>query len=196
MFYDEFIKGSSFIQIRYQLRFITYFCGSILAAGLLSVLILYLYTYSEIGGASYYHALLTLKGLKENIVYAVIFTGGIVVILLTLATLLITIIGSHKIAGPIYRLERSLESIGSGNLSQKVKFRKHDAVHVLADYLNNASDNLNTRIFTVGTNVKGIKEEAERVRANPQHSPAVLLEKVRLLKKSISDFKTNGPDIP
>lgn len=191
MFYDSFVKGSSFIQRRYQLRFITYFCGSILVVVLLSMLILYLYTYSEIGGTSYYQALLTVKGLKQNIASAMIFTGGIVIILASAATLTITLIGSHKIAGPIYRLERSLESIGSGNLSQKIKFRENDAIHELADNINKTTESLNERVSIIGMNLKGVREEAERLRANPQHSQSILLEKIRLLRKDVSDLKTN-----
>lgn len=191
MFHDNFIKGSSFIQRRYQIRFITYFCGSILAMGLLSMLILYLYTYNEIGGTSYYQALLTVKGLKQNIAYAMMFTGGVVIILASAATLTITLIGSHKIAGPVYRLERSLEAIGTGNLSQKIKFREHDAIHELADNINKTTESLNERVSSIGVNLKGIREEAERLRANPQHSPSILLEKIRLLKKNVSDLKTN-----
>lgn len=185
------MKGSSFIKRRYQLRFITYFCGSILVIGLLSMLILYLYTYSEIGDTSYYQALLTVKGLKQNLVYAMIFIGGIVIILASAATLTITLIGSHKIAGPIYRLERSLESIGNGNLSQKIKFRENDAIHELADNINKTTESLNERVSIIGMNLKGVREEAERLRANPQHSPSILLEKIRLLKKNVSDLKTN-----
>lgn len=191
MFYDGFVKGSSFIQRRYQLRFISYFCGSILAMGLLSMLILYLYTYSEIGGTSYYQALLTVKGLKQNIVYAMMFTGGIVIILASAATLTITLIGSHKIAGPIYRIERSLEAIGNGNLSQKIKFREGDAIHELAEKINKTTESLNERVSIIGMNLKVVREEAERLRANPQHSPSALLEKVRVLKKDVSDLKTN-----
>lgn len=191
MFYDNFMKGSSFIQKRYQLRFITYFCGSILVMGLLSMLILYLYTYNEIGGTSYYQALLTVKGLKQNIVYAMMFTGGVVIILASAATLTITLIGSHKIAGPIYRLERSLESIGSGNLSQKIKFRENDAIHELADNINKTTESLNERVSSIGMNLKGVREEAERLRADPQYSPSILLEKIRFLKKNVSDLKTN-----
>lgn len=191
MFYDNFMKGSSFIQKRYQLRFITYFCGSILVMGLLSMLILYLYTYNEIGGTSYYQALLTVKGLKQNIAYAMMFTGGVVIILASAATLTITLIGSHKIAGPVYRLERSLESIGSGNLSQKIKFREHDAIHELADNINKTTESLNERVSSIGMNLKGVREEAERLRADPQYSPSILLEKIRFLKKNVSDLKTN-----
>ncbi|MEK7851736.1 MAG: hypothetical protein AAB275_07610 [Deltaproteobacteria bacterium] len=191
MFYDNFIRGSSFIQRRYQLRFITYFCGSILAVGLLSILILYLYTYSEIGGTSYYQALLTVKGLKQHITHAMMFTGGIVIILASAATLTITLIGSHKIAGPIYRLERSLEAIGNGNLSQKIKFRENDAIRELADNINKTTESLNEKVSIIGMNLKGVREEAERLRANPQHSQSILLEKIRLLKKNVSGLKTN-----
>ena len=49
---------------------------------------------------------------------------------------------SHKIAGPIYRVERVAEEIGKGNLGITVKFRKGDELHHLADSLNKMLGNM------------------------------------------------------
>lgn len=184
-------KAYSFIKKKYQLRFITYFCGSMLVAVTLAIIIFYLYTDKELGG-TYYQSLFTLQGLRSNISSAMIFTGGIVIIFSTLAVLIITLIGSNKIAGPIYRLERSLESIGNGNLDLRIKFRTHDAIDRVAEDINSATENLNTKISTVSRNIKEIKEETKRLRNNPHQSPAILLEKIRLVRKEISDLKTKS----
>lgn len=182
----------AFIKKRYQLRFITHFCVSMLVVVALAVIIFDLYINKELGG-TYYQSLLTLQGVRNNIIPAMIFTGGILIIFATLAVLIITLIGSNKIAGPIYRLERSLESIGKGDLGLRIKFRKHDAIDRVAEDINSATENLNTRISTVSSNIKEIKEEAGRLRNNPHKSPAILLEKIRLVRKEVSDLKTNNP---
>jgi methyl-accepting chemotaxis protein len=44
---------------------------------------------------------------------------------------------SHKVAGPLYRVEKVAEELSKGNLDVKVKFRKGDELHELADALNN-----------------------------------------------------------
>lgn len=43
---------------------------------------------------------------------------------------------SNKIVGPLYRLERELERIARGERSIRVKFRKGDELHPLADKVN------------------------------------------------------------
>lgn len=189
MMFEKDRQGRSFIRKRYQLRFVTQFCGGVIIGVCLPLLIFYLYTYSELG-VTYYQALLTLKGLKQNLLSAMVFTGGIVVILLSLAILAVTLMGSHKIAGPIYRLEKSLESIGNGDLSLRIKFRKNDAIERLANEINIATESLNTRICIIGGNIKGIREEAERLRKDPHQSPEILMEKLRLIRKEVSGLKT------
>lgn len=43
---------------------------------------------------------------------------------------------SHKVAGPIYRLKRSLAEVAGGNINLILKFRKRDELHDLADSVN------------------------------------------------------------
>lgn len=58
------------------------------------------------------------------------------VIVLMLIFSLIGVLFSHRIAGPLYRVEKVAEELGKGNLDLKVKFRKNDEFHNLADALN------------------------------------------------------------
>lgn len=189
MIYDIFMRGGPIINKKYQIGFILHFCISVLAAALFSALIFHLYTYRDLG-SSHYQAILTLHGLKQNILPAMVLTGGIVIIFTTLAVLLITLFSSHKIAGPIYKLEKSLEAIGNGELNLRIRFRRHDAVERLASDLNEAMENLDIKISDISRNLKEIRKEAEALRSNPEQSPAILMEKIGLVKKLVSDFKT------
>lgn len=49
---------------------------------------------------------------------------------------------SHKIAGPVYRLERSAKAIASGDLTQSVKLRQGDELADLQDAFNTMSESL------------------------------------------------------
>lgn len=184
-----FLIGTSIIRKRPLLKFITSFSLSVLIAAVIFVTIFYIYTYRELG-SSHSQALLTLQGLRHNILPAIVLTGGIVVIFATLAILMMTLINSNKIAGPIYRLEKSFESIGDGDLSLRIKFRKGDAVNGLAEGVNSVSESLGTKISNISREMKEIRDEAERLRADPEQSTAVLMEKIRLAKKTVSEFKT------
>lgn len=186
---DISVKGSSFINRGSQLRFVTHLCGSVLIGAVLSIAVFYYWTYAECG-ITYYQTLLTLHGLRQNILPATIFTGLTVTIVITAAILAVTLFASHKIAGPIYRLERSLESIGSGDLTLKIRFRPHDAVSGIAEEINSLTHNLNEKISDISRNLKEIRKEAEEIRKKPHQPPAILIDKIRLAKKAVSDFKT------
>ena len=58
---------------------------------------------------------------------------------------LLAVIGiflSHRIAGPAYRIERTLREIGKGNLDIHIKLRRHDELVGIANAINDMSSDL------------------------------------------------------
>lgn len=53
-----------------------------------------------------------------------------------------TIIVSHKVSGPIYRLKMYFKDISSNGLSAPLKFRDRDYYHDLADTVNDGIDKI------------------------------------------------------
>jgi methyl-accepting chemotaxis protein len=69
----------------------------------------------------------------------------IVLLKLAIALLLIwflAILLSHFIAGPLYRLEKSLGILRSGDLTHRLFFRKRDQIQGMASHFNEAMDEL------------------------------------------------------
>jgi methyl-accepting chemotaxis protein len=56
---------------------------------------------------------------------------------------------SHKIAGPVYRLKKSLQDITEGNLNFKVKLRKWDDLKDLAEHFNQLVEELRVFVTTL-----------------------------------------------
>lgn len=56
-----------------------------------------------------------------------------------------SIVFSHRIAGPLPKIYRALESIGNGNFDIKLVLRKHDHLRSLADVINTMAANLRER---------------------------------------------------
>lgn len=179
----------SYINKGAQLKFVTHFCVSVLIGAVLSIALFYYWTYAELG-ITYYQTLLTLQGLRQNILTAIVITCLTTTVAVTAAVLAVTLFASHKIAGPIYRLERSLEAIGRGDLSLKIRFRPYDAVNGLSEEINTLTASLNSRIADINGNLEEIRREAEEIRKNPHHPSTILIDKIRLTKKAVSDFKT------
>ncbi|MFH2146028.1 MAG: HAMP domain-containing protein [Candidatus Omnitrophota bacterium] len=53
-----------------------------------------------------------------------------------------SILLSHKVAGPVYRLEKVAYEVAKGDLSQHVQFRKHDELKNLASAFNTVIENI------------------------------------------------------
>ncbi|RLD16475.1 MAG: hypothetical protein DRI36_05630 [Caldiserica bacterium] len=52
---------------------------------------------------------------------------------------------SHRIAGPVYRLRKSLEKVAEGDYSVRITFRKKDEFKELAEAFNKMVDSLEKR---------------------------------------------------
>ena len=63
--------------------------------------------------------------------------------------LALTLVTSHKIAGPIYRLEQNIHSIREGNLTVNTTFRTGDQIQELAETLNDLTRTLNHRVRSI-----------------------------------------------
>jgi len=60
----------------------------------------------------------------------------------------ITIKSSHRIAGPLFIIERNLKKIEQGDLSNTLNLRKNDYFHEVTDQLNTTMESLRKRIET------------------------------------------------
>jgi methyl-accepting chemotaxis protein len=56
---------------------------------------------------------------------------------------------SHKIAGPLFRLKKSLDMIAEGNLDVVIKLRKWDDLKDLAEHINILTGELRTFVITL-----------------------------------------------
>ena len=76
--------------------------------------------------------------------------------LIILLTIVVALLISHKLAGPLFRFQKELREIGEGNLTQVIKLRKNDQVKAMADSLNQMRTDLQNKILA-------IKEEVEQI---------------------------------
>ena len=58
----------------------------------------------------------------------------------------IVILMSHQIAGPLFRLKQYMEKVENGDFSATLKFRKHDAIHDVADSFNRMVEGIKKRL--------------------------------------------------
>ncbi len=87
---------------------------------------------------------------------------------------------SHKIAGPLYRFDATLQGIKEGNLAMRIQLRKFDEAQFLSDRFNETIETLD---FTFAR-LKNIIRENE---ANPEHMKTRLREELSKIKTSAEE---------
>ena len=105
------------------------------------------------GGALYYLIWQTVaeeiaipEAISSSLIPALNRVNTILIIAIPLVFLimfLLSIFISHKIAGPLYRLEKELKEIAKGDFSRKIKLRPNDELQEIAEGINELLDHLN-----------------------------------------------------
>lgn len=94
---------------------------------------------------------------------------------------------THRLAGPLYRLHQSARELAQGNLTLRVRLRRGDELHELADVANTALVNLDQafgEIRSHGAHSQAVVGQAvEALRAQPGTNPECLADLEGALKE-------------
>ena len=104
---------------------------------------------------------------QGRLIYVLRATNIALIRNLLLVSPLIFILGllfSHRIAGPVYRITKTLEEIIKGNLGLKIKLREGDELVDLAYMINNLTDNVNKAMITDKDIAIKIEKDLEEIK--------------------------------
>lgn len=107
---------------------------------------------------------------------------------------------SHKLAGPLIRVERFLSEIAAGRLTARIALRKGDELVSLADRVNDLADSLRTTVANLRNSLGKIVSEIDRVKQLADSKTANIAEidsnidrienELRTLKTELDRFVT------
>lgn len=171
------------IEKDFQAKFVLRVCVPIILTAFISAFIVYHFS-SQSTTTVFEHSRLIIKPTTEFIKPALILGGFISIILVGIATIVIMFFQSHRIAGPLYKLESSLEKIADGDLSFDIHFRKGDEVKRLAEVFNMASKSL-------GSMIMGLKDESAELNsalAKMKEQGADVNNEIKKIEKSAANL--------
>ena len=90
----------------------------------------------------------------------------------------------NPLVGPIYHIEKTIQSLSEGDLNQKIILRQKDEVMELAFYVNFMSDKFRDKILNLKDNIKKIAKIVE------ENNKEDLVKEVKELEESINWFKS------
>ncbi|RMG74424.1 MAG: methyl-accepting chemotaxis protein [Nitrospirae bacterium] len=148
-------------------------------------------------GGSYLQGLKTIITFKQLIIKKSILIYLLASVFILIGIVVLTVLYSHRVAGPLYRLSVSAKRITEGDLTLKVRLRERDALHPLADSFNELTEAYRRRIIHLKDAIQQIKGASESVdRAireeqteELQRAIDELSERVRNLKDDLEEIK-------
>ncbi len=168
-----------FINKQCQFKFNLKFCLLILAGVVVSTALLLFFSQDTLT-SSFQQSRLVIESTSKAILPALIYTSLITLGLISFATIIVTLFVSHQIAGPLFRLEKDLKEIGSGNLTKNVSLREKDQLTAMAECMNEMTCSLHDNIFEIQTMIKELLESASQQKAPPE-----LIDKVKRIDEKI-----------
>ncbi|SHI53767.1 HAMP domain-containing protein [Malonomonas rubra DSM 5091] len=110
-------------------------------SSVVAAIILYFYARQEVVD-SFFTAHVKIRRVSD-LLLPVVFAGSVVSLVVGVV---LSLFLPQKIAGPIYRIEQSLEKIGDGDLTTNIKLRDKDRLKDLAENVNKATFSLRVQV--------------------------------------------------
>jgi methyl-accepting chemotaxis protein len=157
------------IEGNFQARFILRFVLIIVGVTLLSTgsIILLFYLKYQYGGADLGSIAIrvTPHGTSDvsslfNVVLTPLIAANLLVLIISVP---FSLLYSHKIAGPIYRLQQSLDLLLSGEMDFMIKLRRRDEFKYLADKMNALVDYMRRNVWEVRTSYGTVKKRIGQI---------------------------------
>lgn len=169
------------VEKRFQISFILKFCLLVLAGVIVSSALIILLTRGTLT-STFVNSKLTIQSTASVILPALLYTNLITLGLVTVATIVVTLFVSHKIAGPLYRLEKELKAIGDGDLTRQISLRRKDQVTRLARSLDEAVNQLRAKVKDIRTDLEQLDELARK-----QDVPEHVVQAVERVKMNLEN---------
>ncbi|MBN3038425.1 MAG: HAMP domain-containing protein [Candidatus Omnitrophica bacterium] len=191
-------RTNYFIKKDFQRKFIIKFCGLVFLGSVISGILLLRFAGDTLTTA-FIQSRLTIVSTADYILPGLIGSSLVTLVLVSIATVFVVMYQSHRIAGPLFNLERSAQQIATGDLNLKIKLRSTDEMTKLADCLNEMSKSLQSNIAKIQTHstelgtqidsLKGLLGRESALSEKAQETLTKLDEKKEALNSALGYFK-------
>jgi methyl-accepting chemotaxis protein len=180
-------RRNFYIKKEFQRNFILKFCALVAAGAVLSGLIVYVLSTSTVT-TTFENSRLTIKSTADYILPAVLISGVVVVALVGVATIIVTLFTSHKIAGALYAIEKRVDEVASLNLKTEFRLRTDDQIKPLAVGLDVMTSKLRSNVKEIKDAISALEAAVDsRGRAN---IPADIVARLEELRAKAGKFNT------
>ncbi len=173
------MRRNYFIDKDFQARFIFKFCLLVVLAGIVTTGILY-FVGKRSTTVTIINSRVVVHSTADFLLPILIQTVLAVMVILGLATIIVTLLFSHKIAGPLYRFKKAVEGVKLGDLSGNFRLRNYDQLKDLSDEVNAMIDSVRGQINLIKADMVNLKVKKSGISE----------QEIEELDKKINYFKT------
>jgi len=173
-----------YIDKDFQAKFIIKFCLLVVSASIVTGVLLYYYN-KQTNTVAFENLRVIVKSTSDFILPIVLAVLVIVTIIAAIATILMTLFTSHKISGPLYKLEKELEKMEAGDFSSPIKIRSSDQLQRVALRFDNMRLNIKESLSSIKSNWKDLNEQLKSKKDKS------ISDSIAKIDEEINKFKTN-----
>jgi methyl-accepting chemotaxis protein len=144
----KYQRRNYYIDKNFQTKFIIKFCSLVAFGSVFTVALIYwLAQHSTTVGIA--NGRVAVHTTAEYLLPLLLQTVFVELVIVSLAAIVMTLLVSHKIAGPLYRFKVMLGKLGDGDFSSSMKLREGDQLQQVAIAYNEAVEKINIKIKAV-----------------------------------------------
>jgi len=141
-------RRNYFIKQEFQFKFIMKFLAVLLAGGVLSTILVFVFSRGTLT-SSFDHSRLMIRNTAEAIMPTLVVTNLVTLCIITLAAIGVTLFVSHRIAGPMFRFEQDLKKIAQGDLAVRIHLRQKDQFSEMAKAFNEMAVSVHGKVTDI-----------------------------------------------
>ncbi|MFH1218040.1 MAG: hypothetical protein V1706_16220 [Pseudomonadota bacterium] len=138
-------------------------CGLVFIAGLIATAAVFFFMMRQSIGPTYGEGFRMLARLDEDIFYKSLLLYGSTVLVALACILVITVLYSHRVAGPVYRLRIFARQIRDGEVGKRVALRRTDVVQPLADEMNFMVDGFHSTFDKISMELNTLEQYSKKL---------------------------------
>jgi len=184
-------RKNYFIDKKFQALFIIRFCLVVAVTGVLIMFSLFFMT-RNMTTVSFMNSRTVVQTAADFLFPILVQTVAVATIIVSIATAIVMLFVSHRIAGPAYRFKKVLSSAGKGDFSGDFKIRRTDSLQDVAAALNEMILNARKLLVLLNMDMGHLKEkidDASGKKIAGEEELRELKKYVSELDKTLSNFK-------
>lgn len=176
----KFKRRQLYIDKNFQTKFILLFLAILIAGACISTALILMYTQKTLT-STYTTSGLAIEKTSLVILPSVILTNVITTSVIGMVVLLVTLVISHKIAGPMFRFEQDLKAIAAGDLKKQIHIRDGDQFKEMVTNLNDMVTSLNNKLNSVNDELEHLQQCA-----TAENAPESVIDGIQKCKANLS----------